>query len=288
MKVSKTPIFTIQWGPPSEKDELAIIEEEFAKLAPKALSPSAMYKITQNEAFREYLARVTDGYAGDAIQDWLRGEEIARKQIPIPDISSFRFTDQNVESFRSYLEAILTIWQNPQALYFSCHGNGERFSYDSNESSTLSFDCLTDIFRNAFSRDPDNAVTLVLGCCYGLDERSNLLSLLPDQIVEVYGFTHKPMSTDVAKLFVSILLNDEELFYQYSSANKGIYGSGVRGDGILDALVQIRNDFEQITDNFKESPTRLIDGETGVAVRMMKRVRYDDNGFSWQGRSIPL
>jgi len=283
MNALRAPILMFQWCPSGELNELESIEDRYVELGPSALQPE-LFRLTSAEgAFREYAARIVAGYPGDALQDWLRGEELAARLVSTSDIASYRVTDRNPGLLLELLRSIARLHTNPQTLYFSCHGTVNELSFDRNLSSTLSF---AD-FAGALGELRLDSVTLVLGCCYGLNEQSALLAQLPSQILEVYAFTGEPLASDVASLMLGVLIDDSSRFALASGANRQHFGEGVPGREAEETAIRLGAVIDTLLDAFSANPTAHVRGSGGVGVRWLKRVEYEGHSV-WQGRTIPL
>lgn len=287
MNVRDIPAFAIQWGPKTEPDETAQIEGAFCQLAPYFLNPEGLFLKTREEAFREYAVRTCCGYGGDALQDWLRGENRAvHEESENCQIGGFRFTSGSGAEFLAGVRAVLSVWNNPQVLYLSMHGNTDILSFDKAGTATIGFGQLSEVL--AQSLIPEAALSLVLGCCKALDPQSDLLKTLPESVLEVYGFTGSPPASCVAKLFVGVLLDNARLYHDFHAQNQAIFGGGITGeDGMNTAFEDLKAAWTNTLDLFKECPNRLLVTSEGESVRVLKRVSYGDKTV-WQGYEIEL
>ncbi len=283
MDVGRAPILMIQWGPPGEPNELESIEDRLGDYCPQVLHPRDYRSRTENEAFREWVVRQHVGYDGDALQDWLRAESVVLPQIETHDIVSLRVTDAAGATLIARLTSLLTLVAAPQVVYFSCHGTVEQLSFDQALTSRLSFQD----FGTALSGLREDCVSLVLGCCHGLDEQSTILEHIPSQVCDVYGFTREPSCFDVASLMLGVLLDGARLFREVSDANTATFAEGVLLSDFDKAAAQFGTELDQILDQFAEDPSAHVRGEDGVGIRWLKRVEYDGRSV-WQGRTIPL
>lgn len=284
MNIRKAPIFMFQWSPSTELNELESIEDRFNDLGPAIVHPEELRAATAGEAFRESIVRERVGYPGDAIQDWLLAEAKVTTTFQTHDIASFRMTEPDGSLLIAQLGSLLETWDNAQTLYFSCHGTRDLLSFDDGLTSVLSFQD----FGSALSRLRQDCVTLVLGCCYGLNHHSAVLPHIPEQISEIYGFTGTPRSSDVASLMLGVLLDQARLFRNISDLNTSTCGTGVHFDDEWDAAAaRMGAVLDRILDTFQEDPSQHVRGMGGVGVRWLRRVDYNDQSV-WQGRTIPL
>jgi hypothetical protein len=193
----------IQWGPPTDPNELESVEDRFSDYAPWILHPREMTELVETEAYREWVVRQHIGYVENTLQDWLRAETKVAPQLDTHDIVSLRIPEPSAVALIEQMGCLFRLARNVQTVYFSCHGTVEVLSYDRPLSASLTFE----EFGHALSELLQDCVTLVLGCCHGLDEHSTLLSHIPDQVSEIYGFTREPKSFDVASLMLGVLLD---------------------------------------------------------------------------------
>jgi hypothetical protein len=273
-----------QWGPDSELNEVESIEDRYAELGPAVLQPEIFRATTAKEAYREYVARLVAGYPGDALQDWLRGEAAAAQLVSPADVVSYRVTRGDPQFILNQMRVLFRLSTNVQTIYFSCHGTLNELSFNSELSSTIAF---AD-FGGALGELRQDFVTLVLGCCYGLNEHSALLGHIPSKIYEIFAFTGKPRAPDVASLMLGVLMNESSLYAQVSSANRLCFGAGVPLDETDVAIARLGECIDVFLDAFAGDPTAYVRGAAdGVSVRWLRRVEYDGR-LVWQGKTIPL
>lgn len=283
MDIGRAPILMIQWGPQGESNELESIEDRLGDHCPQVLHPRDFRSRTENEAFREWIVRQHVGYDGDALQDWLRAETVVLPQMETHDIVSLRVTDPSSAALIEQFTSALRLVAAPQVVYFSCHGTVEQLSFDRNLTSRLSFQ----EFGTALSGLREDRVSLVLGCCHGLDDQSTILEHIPAQVCEVYGFTREPSCFDVASLMLGVLLDGARLFRECSDANTATFAEGVPLSDLDRAAAELGAALDQILDQFEEDPSAHVRGADGVGIRWLKRVEYNGQ-YVWQGRTIPL
>ena len=283
MNITRSPIAMFQWSPECELNELESIEDRHDELAPAALQPEVFQATASEEAFREYAARQIAQYPGDALQDWCRGEEAAAKLVDPADVASFRVIDSDPQAVVGLMKSLFRVMTNAQTVYFSCHGTVDTLAFDVDMTSTLSF---AD-FGTALASLKQDCVTLVLGCCYGLNEQSTILKHIPSQVAEIFAFTGKPLGSDVASLMLGVLLDQSSIFAQASAANHAHFGEGDPFSESDTAAAQLGAAIDKLLDAFEAHPAAHVRGTGGVGIRWLQRVEYGGTSV-WQGRTIPL
>lgn len=276
MRLHRTPILLVQWGPEDELDELDVIIERFEELAPPLLAPADYHRHVSLRAYLEHVLRRHGGYPSDPVADWKLAENAVRPFIEIPDIVAVRYHNPDARRFLHMLEGLIEAWATPQALYLSCHGTTEHLCFSASGDCVLSFED----FGATLSRLRDSSVHLVLGCCFGLSPDSPILKHLPPQISCVQGFTETPSAFDVAQLMLGTQLDDAELFGKLSSFSQATTVGGISFDKFAEVVEEMERRAEEHMS--QERPARLVEGRHGVGVRTLRRVEYD-HGWSWQG-----
>jgi hypothetical protein len=242
-----------------------------------------MAELVESEAYREWVVRKHIGYVGDALQDWLRAETKVAAQLDTHDIVSLRISEPSPTALIEQIGCLFRLGRSVQTVYFSCHGTIELLSYDRPLTTSLTFE----EFGLALSALLQDCVTLVLGCCHGLDEHSTLLSHIPDQVSEIYGFTREPKSFDVASLMLGVLLDQARCYQEMSNANTTTFGGGISESELDAAASRFGADIDHILDHFIETPDKYVREADGFGIRWLKRVNYGERSV-WQGRTIPL
>jgi hypothetical protein len=226
------PIYSFQWSPPDERDELLhamiVVEAE-------ALQPGG-------------------GRTAAAV---------------VPTVVSVVMDRPDGAAFLEVIRGTLRGEPNVQLIYVSAHGLNGHALFAQQGLAKVPYQELGQALSDGL--DSSSSVTAVFGMCEILADEKALLSILPLSISEALGFTGKPLSRHVAELFAGIVTDNMRLFSKASAANTAVFGAGVKLTDLPTAIAELERQLEAVVDAHDPEPEHFVDGPDGRIVRHYRR-----------------
>jgi hypothetical protein len=195
-------------------------------------------------------------------------------ELRAPHITKLRVTEPNPESALEALRWLLSTHRCLQVLYVTAHGlRGGRLCFDSDGTDSFDYAAFGRALAHGLS-GLANRVVLVMGACFSLDHEQQLEAALPDEVLEVVGFTTTPSSADVSALIAAVLKSDEELLQKVT---KAAADAANNGNDVAAAA-------EAAHDGHESRLSRYVTGRGGKEIRHLQR---SDCGY-WTGTTLAL
>lgn len=191
----------------------------------------------------------------------------------LPHVTSLRVTEPSSASFLEALRWMVTAHRDLQVLYVAAHGVADAFCFDVDGRETLSHADFCGALAAAIHGHACHPV-VVFGACYSLAPDGQLPRSMPEEVLELLGFTATPSPADVADLIAGVLKSDEEVLGKVTEAAAAAANSG--GD-VAEAA-------EAAFDAHESRIARFVRGSGGGEIRHLVRGSFG----GWTGTTIPI